>query len=372
VRRDYFGIRMLRLWVAGPSRSRVCAVLGGAAFAVLLCAGSCKAEVVTVGTALPMAPHENFGLVLDCDSCVLTSPTVPNGAADVSPVDGVIIRWHLNEAVFENGSSFRLRVLAQHGDEYLGAGRSDPETPASVSTVGTYPANLPIKAGQLIGLELENSESQILVGSSAGAEPVLLEPAIADGEAGTPPTWWGEAWWAKGAIFPFNAEILPTPRITKVGPTNGPPAGGNQVVIGGANFAEVTSVSFGSTEASYTVDSESEVTATVPAGVGGSSVPVSVVTAAGRAEAAAGYAYEALSPTVSGGSPPSGCLVPRLKKRRLEAVRRMLSRANCRLGHVRMRHRATARSGRVKRQSPPPETVLPSGGEVEVALGFDH
>jgi IPT/TIG domain len=54
----------------------------------------------------------------------------------------------------------------------------------------------------------------------------------------------------------------------------------------GANFAEVASVSFGSTETTYTIDSESELTATVPAGMGGSSVPVSVVTAAGRAEAA--------------------------------------------------------------------------------------
>jgi IPT/TIG domain/PASTA domain len=337
---------------------------------VLLWAGSCKAEVVTVGTAMPMPPHENFGIVLDCNSCVLTSPSVPNGASDVSPVDGVIIRWHLNKAVPESGSSFRLRVLARHEEEYLEAGRSDPETPVGVSVVETYPANLPIQAGQLIGLELENSQSKALLGNSPRAESVLLEPAIADGEAGTAPTWWDEAWWAKEAIFPFNAEILPTPRITKVGPTNGPAAGGNQVVIEGANFAEVTSVSFGSTEATYTVDSESEVTATVPAGVGGSSVPVFVVTAAGRAEAAAGYVYEA-SPTGGGDpAPTSGCLVPRLKERRLKAVKQMLSRRDCRLGQVKVRHRATTRSGRVKRQSPSPGTMLPSGGKVAVAPGL--
>jgi hypothetical protein len=246
--------------------------------------------------------------------------------------------------------------------------------PVGVSAVETFPAHLPIQAGQLIGLELENAQSNVLLGSSSGAESALLEPAIADGEAGTPPTWWGEAWWAKGTIFPFNAEILPAPTITDVGAAKGPAGGGNKITIVGENFAEVISVSFGSTEANYTVDSESALTATVPAGVGGTLIPVSVVTAAGRAEAAADYAYEA-SPTSGGGDPapaPSGCLVPRLKERRLKAVKRMLSRIGCELGPVRMRHRTTKRSGRVKRQSPPPGTALPSGGRVEVTLGLAH
>jgi hypothetical protein len=329
--------------------------------------------VVKVGTPLPMAPHEGFGITLDCNSCVLTSPNVPDGVSDVSPVDGMIIRWQLNKSVSGNGSSFRLRVLTRHGEEYVGAGRSAPVvTSGSWSTVETFPTHLPIQAGQLIGLELESSESDVDLGSSPGVESVLLEPAILDGQTGTPPSWWGEAGWAKEVIFPFSAEILPTPTLASVSPTKGPPAGGNDVVITGANFAEVTSVSFGLTEASYTIDSESELTAVVPQGAGGSSVPVSVVTAAGRAGAALGYVYEpspSPSPTGPGEPAPTGCLVPRLKARRLGAVKQMLSRGDCRLGQVRMRHHVSVRSGRVKRQSPPSGTALPAGAKVEVTLG---
>jgi hypothetical protein len=282
----------------------------------------------------------------------------------------VILHWHLNKSVAESGSSFRLRVLARRGEEYVGAGRSEPVTPAGTRAVETFPTRLPIQAGQLIGLELENPLSRVLLGSSSGAESVMLEPAIPDGEASIPDAWWNEAWWTNEGIFPFNAEILPVPSIANVSPAKGSSAGGNEVTIVGANFAEVESVSFGSTEATYTIDSESELAATVPAGLGGSSVPVSVVTAAGRAEAASNYAYEP-SPMVAGDpAPPTGCLVPRLKGRRLEAVKRMLSRGDCSLGPVRLRHRVTARSGRVRRQNPPTGTALPSGGKVEVVLGL--
>lgn len=354
-----------------PTRTR--AVLAGVAGAALVWAGSCNAEVVTVGTALPMPPREGFGVTLVCNSCVLTSPSVPNGVSDISPVNGMVIRWHLNKSASEAGSSYRLRVLARYGEEYVAAGRSAPVSPAHESAVETFPAHLPIQAGQLIGLELENSQSQVSLGSSTGAESALLEPAIPDGTASTPPTWWDEAGWSTGAIFPFNAEILPTPTITNISPAKGPPVGGNVVAIAGTNFAEVMSVSFGSAEAIYTIDSEAELTATVPAGVEGSSVPVSVVTAAGRAEAAVDYNYEPESPPTGAGNPaPSGCLVPRLKGRRLPAVKRMLRRANCRLGQLRKGHRVTTRSGRVKKQSPAPGTSLPSGGKVVVALRSPH
>jgi hypothetical protein len=340
---------------------------------MLIGAGSCNAQVVSIGTTLPMPPHEGFGLILSCNSCVLTSPSVPNGASDVSPVDGAIIRWHLNKAIVEGGSGFRLRVLTRRDDEYVAAGRSASEIPTGISAVETFPAELPIRAGQLIGLELENSQSEIRVGSSPGAEPVLLEPAIADGEAGTPPTWWGEAWWAMGSIFPFNAEILLPPTISNVSPAKVPHSGGNEVSIAGENFALLKSVTFGSTEASYKVNSEAELTAIVPAGVAGTSVPVSVVTAAGRAEATVDYAYEAPPVSESVSEPAlSGCVVPRLKQRRLKAVKRMLGRSNCSLGRVKMRHHATTRSGRVKKQSPHPGTALPSGSLVEVTLGLTH
>ena len=60
------------------------------------------------------------------------------------------------------------------------------------------------------------------------------------------------------------AEPL-APEITSVSPNHGPRSGGNTVVITGANFTGVTAVNFGSWEAeSFTVDSDSEITAVAP------------------------------------------------------------------------------------------------------------
>jgi IPT/TIG domain/PASTA domain len=338
--------------------------------AALFWAGSCQAKMVTVGATLPM-PLEH-GFIFGCESsCVLMNIGPADGASDVSPVEGVILRWHLYAAGGASGIApgyhghFRLRVLSPQGQEYVGAGRSVPVATNEWESVETFPTDLPIRAGQLIGLELEDEASDVQWGLSPGAQPLIMEPAIADGEAGSA----ASLRFDSEAVWPFNAEILPAPLIAGVSSSRGPSAGGNQVDITGENFAEVTSVSFGSTGASYAVASETELTATVPAG-SPSSVPVSVVTAAGRAEAPTGYAYE--SSQTATASPAPGCLVPRLKGRRLEAVRQMLSRDRCRLGRVRKRHQATVRAGRVKKQSPSPGAALPSGGRVEVTLGLAH
>ena len=57
------------------------------------------------------------------------------------------------------------------------------------------------------------------------------------------------------------------PTITTLSPTAGPTAGGTSVTITGTNFIDVTTVEFGSTNAtSYTVNSSTQITATSPAG----------------------------------------------------------------------------------------------------------
>src|SRR5262249_16860697 len=55
--------------------------------------------------------------------------------------------------------------------------------------------------------------------------------------------------------------VLTTPTISWISPTSGPP--GTTVDVRGVNFAGATNVSFNGTTASYTVDSDSEIHATV-------------------------------------------------------------------------------------------------------------
>src|SRR6516164_8872744 len=59
------------------------------------------------------------------------------------------------------------------------------------------------------------------------------------------------------------------PTVTNVNPNTGPTSGGSSVTITGTNFSGATAVRFGSNAAgSFTVDSATQITATLPAGVG--------------------------------------------------------------------------------------------------------
>ena len=66
------------------------------------------------------------------------------------------------------------------------------------------------------------------------------------------------------------------------GPSSGPKTGGTSVVISGSGFTGATAVDFGATPATgYVVDSDTQITATAPAGTVGTTVDVQVTTPLG-------------------------------------------------------------------------------------------
>jgi len=81
--------------------------------------------------------------------------------------------------------------------------------------------------------------------------------------------------------FKVNVTFAALPNITSIAPTSGTTAGGTTVTITGTNFTGATAVKFGSTNAtSYTVDSDTQITAVSPAGSAGT-MDVTVTTAGG-------------------------------------------------------------------------------------------
>jgi hypothetical protein len=325
--------------------------------ATLGSAGSAAATMVTVGPPLPVRINES--VFINCGGpCVVFNPTAPTGYPDRSPVTGVILRWSLDWGTRDAG--YRLRVISSTESGYLGSGTSARAVPIRYETVETFATRLPIQAGQLIGLEAETEASEIWFEPSPTVTSVFLTPSVADGQ-----TTQAASGWSNGYVFPFDAEVLPVPYIADLSATSGPAAGEDQITIDGENFAEIESVDFGATAAKYTVDSMSELKVTVPPGQPKTSVPVTVTTAAGKAEAPIAYGYEAApaSPT-----PLATCVVPHLKGRSLAAARRVLARRGCRVGKIARRGPVTARTGRVKRQSPPSMTVLPAGGKVQMTV----
>src|SRR5207302_9698109 len=97
--------------------------------------------------------------------------------------------------------------------------------------------------------------------------------------------------------------MLPNaPAITLVNPNAGPLAGGSTVAITGTNLSEATNVKFGSIPASsFTVASDTSITAVSPAGTG--SLDVTVTTPSGTSPPIPRDRFtDALARTRAGGS----------------------------------------------------------------------
>jgi hypothetical protein len=307
-----------------------------------LAASSARASTVTVGSPL-------IGVFTNTDSCGPPSCTWASsqlaaaGANAASPVTGVIVRWRMTGSY--SGGPFELRVLRPaSGGAYTGAGTSGPVTPPGGTQ--TFAANLPIEAGDLIGLDEPT-------GSHIGAYGVLGDvalafgpPALADGSTASPSL-------VSGNNEPgFNADVQPEPGINLIGPTSGSVSGGTKVVIAGHDLGGASAVHFGAATVGFTVDSDSKITATAPASTSIGPVDVGVTTVGGTTPAVAADKFTF-----------TGCVVPKLKGR-LGKAKKVLGRNDCHLGKVK-----GPRGGTVKKQSPKPGTVLPPDSKVTVKLG---
>ncbi|MFI9412935.1 IPT/TIG domain-containing protein [Nocardia gamkensis] len=93
------------------------------------------------------------------------------------------------------------------------------------------------------------------------------------------------------------------PTITSVSPTTGPTSGGNSVVITGTGFTGPTTVRFGATATTFTLDSDTQITAIAPPGTG--TVQVTVANAGGTSNGFP-YTYVVQPPVVAAVIPNSG------------------------------------------------------------------
>lgn len=104
-----------------------------------------------------------------------------------------------------------------------------------------------------------------------------------------------------------NTCDLPT--ITSLSPNNGSLAGTTSVVITGTHFTGVTTVQFGTVNATFVVDSSTKITATAPVPTSNSACTVNVIvtTCCGTSNAAS-FTYNTPAPTVTNLSPNMGPL----------------------------------------------------------------
>ena len=116
------------------------------------------------------------------------------GANLTSPVNGTIIRWRVTTAGPVGTGTYALRVLRPSGGQFIGAGTSA----ANVTSAGpqTFTANLPIQAGDLIGVDSPGSPSDVAAAQVTGSKAHTWFPPVPDGSmSGT------------GTDAPLNPEL---------------------------------------------------------------------------------------------------------------------------------------------------------------------
>jgi hypothetical protein len=99
------------------------------------------------------------------------------------------------------------------------------------------------------------------------------------------------------------ANVL-VPAVTGIAPATGPEAGGIPVTITGSGFTGATSVRFGNASASFTVTSDTSISATAPAGTGTVHVTVTGPNCAGATGSADQFTYLTVNAGTGGGTAP--------------------------------------------------------------------
>jgi hypothetical protein len=337
--------------------SRILSAVAVAVASLTLCAGA-SAKVVTVGSPLTQmfTPAPFKGLTTSMNRVV---PEL--GANATSPINGVVVRWRILQAT---GGPFKLRVLRPAGGtSYIGVGKSSPEKPNGLG-LQTFATALPIQAGDTIGLDNTNESGDSLglffFPDPNGPTYSYWEPQLPEGFA-VP---------FKGSVegfeLAFNADVQPPPTVTSLTPGSGATGGGTSVTISGTDFEGASAVKFGATAAqSFTVNSESSITAVAPAGASGAGAPISVTTAAGTATSSQAFTYaDPPAPPVVAAT----CKVPKLSGKTLRAAKKRIRAADCKVGKLTKRRGATAKDGEVVKQVPKPGATVPATTQVKVTL----
>ncbi len=169
------------------------------------------------------------------------------------------------------------------------APKTGPEAGGTTVTIrGTSLASATaVRFGSTVATSFKvNSPTSIAAVSPAGAGTVDVTVTTPDATS------------AISAADDFTYMSEPQPTVEKVHLKEGPAAGGTQVTITGTNFTGATAVEFGSTSASFTVESHKRITAIAPGGTGTVDVTVTTPVGTSATSAADHFTYVPPGPVI--------------------------------------------------------------------------
>lgn len=140
------------------------------------------ANTVTVGSPLTAAlPPSPFNLQTTAVNSALPEP----GALVSAPANGTIVSW---KVIGASGGPLKLRVVHPVGGGLFTGGGKTSSGPIAGPGVLTFNANLPIKQGDLVGVDpTNNSDTLGAADGQPGSVGLLFFPELADGGPGVSP-----------------------------------------------------------------------------------------------------------------------------------------------------------------------------------------
>jgi hypothetical protein len=208
-------------------------------------------EVVTIGT--PTAAFAAGQSSAGCN-CTQYQLTAPAAYTEKVPAAGVIIDWR----VLGSGTLTleALRTAADGSLSVIGEGGGGQY--ASTGGIPAQPADIPVLAGDSIGVHLAGSSPKIYnSGPTPGATIGEASPDV----PATLPTLQ-----TPSGTLDLNADVAITPVVSGLSVTSGTTGGGTVTTITGMYLDGSTSVRFGGLNASsFTIVSPTEIVASAPA-----------------------------------------------------------------------------------------------------------
>ncbi len=264
---------------------------------IKLLAALCPAIAVLVPAAVSVTEDSGYHGCgtkgSTCSGFTLVQQTLPDPSVVLAaPADGTVVSW----SVIGSGT-LKLRVLRPVGGSVIAAGTSAAATDLMA---GANPTSLPIRAGDVVGVDLVSPSAlgDVIANTATMGKfsPRVPDDGLADAPTET----------LSDFELLYNATIVLTPSIAALTPTSGSTTGGETIKILGSNLDGATGVSFGSKAATFTVDSPNQITATAPAAPA-STVDVRVSSPGGTSAVNDGdkYTFTAAGPGAPGPIGPS-------------------------------------------------------------------
>ena len=350
-----------QMWV----RRAIGPVLAAAAVLATVPATAFSAPV-TIGQIPTSTPPV---ICIGGDTADLFQLSVDSGSGYVVPPGYTEITSWSTYASAGDGQVWELRVYDVQSETQYVVVRADTAHTLAASQLNTFPTDIPVGAGDVIGVAELNSvgvDSACSIKTDQVADQYGQHiPAI---EFHTGDTF--------STILKYRVNVSATleavPAVGSIGPNSGSAAGGASVLIAGHDLTDAKSVGFGDQKATlFKVESDNAIEAVAPAAAEGT-VDVTVTNAAGTSPAVPADRFTYVKPSEGppGGGPghstsPLRCVVPKLQGVRTGGGSPGVEALHCRVGRVRGPRGADAR---VSKQSAKAGKSLPGGTRVSVRL----